>query len=41
MTEIERESDGVRQNIAITGDENVGVQIAGSRNTVELPGKRA
>jgi hypothetical protein len=41
MTEIERETGGVRQNIAITGDENVGVQIAGSRNTVELPGKRA
>ena len=25
MTEIERETGGVRQNIAITGDENVGV----------------
>jgi hypothetical protein len=41
MTEIEREAGGIRQNITMTGDENVGVQIAGSENKVELPGRRS
>jgi hypothetical protein len=41
VEEFNRETGGVRQNMAITGDDNVGIQVEGSGNTVMPPGRRS
>jgi hypothetical protein len=38
---LDRETGGVRQNIMIAGDDNVGIQIEGFGNTVMPPGWRS
>jgi hypothetical protein len=38
---LDRETGGVRQHITMTGDDNVGIQVAGSGNTVMPPGRRS
>ena len=37
---LDRETGGVRQHMAITGDDNVGIQVEGSGNTVMPPGRK-
>jgi hypothetical protein len=38
---LDRETGGVRQNIMIAGDDNIGIQVGGSGNTVTPPGRRS
>jgi hypothetical protein len=40
VEELDRETGGVRQNIAITGNENVAIQVEGRGNTVMPLGER-